>query len=198
MNYIEIDTTGSAGTDLQQQASQWSFRCDESTAGIADLWRWLFTRSGTGSNVLGSAELGDYSARTSADNVRRVLEIMKPSVKDLASLFEVSRQTIYNWMNGDEPKAEQAERLSALATVADIVAAENISDRSRLLKRAGAGGSSLWDVVKEGGDVVEFARQLVHLAQVERGKMRKLNERFAHRRRGDDGGELTPRLDETP
>lgn len=195
MNYIEADTTGSAAADLQQQAFQWAF---QSTAGIADLWRWLLTRSGTGSNVLGSPELGDYSTRTSADDVRRVLEIMKPSVKDLASLFEVSRQTIYNWMNGDEPKAEQAERLSALATVADIVAAENVSDRSRLLKRAGTGGSSLWDVVKEGGDIIEFARQLVHLAHVERGKMQKLNERFAHRRRGDDGGELTPRLDETP
>jgi transcriptional regulator with XRE-family HTH domain len=158
----------------------------------------LFTHSGTGSNVLGYPELDGYSERTSADNLRRVLEIMKPSVKDLASLFEVSRQTIYNWLNGDEPRAEQAARLRALATVADIVAAENIADPSRLLKRAGVGGASLWDIVKEGGDVEEFARQLVQVGHVEHSKMAKLNEKFANRRRGDDAGELTPRLDETP
>lgn len=132
-------------------------------------------------------------------NLRRAIEIMKPSVKELSSLFEVSRQTIYNWLNGDDPKAEQASRLRALAAVADILAVENIADRSKLLKRAGAeGAQSLWSIVKEGGDVVEAAKQLVQVAHMERARMRTLNERFAHRRREDDGGELIPRLDETP
>lgn len=197
MSYLEVDTTGSAA-DPRQRVLQWAPRFDASTGSVADLWRWLLTHSGTGSNVLGSPALGDYSERTSADNLRRVLEIMKPSVKDIAALFEVSRQTIYNWLNGDEPKTEQASRLSALAAVADIVAAENVADRSRLLKRVGAGTPSLWDIVKEGGDVVESAKQLVQITHVERGRMRKLNEKFSQRRRGDDAGELMPRLDETP
>lgn len=199
MKYLGTDATGSAATELRRQrVSQWFPHIDASTGSIADLWRWMLTCGGTGSNVLGYPELNSSSERSSADNLRRVLEIMKPAVKDLASLFEVSRQTIYNWLNGDEPKAEQASRLRALAAVADIVAAENISDRSRLLKRADTGGQSLWDIVKEGGDVVESAKQLVQVAHVERARMRKLNERFAHRPRVDDGGELMPRLDEAP
>lgn len=199
MMYRVVDMTGSAGADPRQRTSQWLPRVDASTGGVVDLWRWLFTHGGTGSNVLASPELHSYSERSSADNLRRAIEIMRPSIKELSSLFEVSRQTIYNWLNGDEPKAEQASRLRALAAVADILAVENIADRSKLLKRAGGeGAQSLWNVVKEGGDVVEAAKQLVQVTQVERTRMRKLNERFAHRQRRDDGGELIPRLDETP
>jgi transcriptional regulator with XRE-family HTH domain len=198
MNYLGMDKTGALSASQWQRAVLWPVLCDVSTGSVADLPRWLLTHSGTGSNVLEAPGSDGHSERTSAANLRRVLEIMKPSIKDLATLFEVSRQTIYNWLNGDEPKGEQAARLSALAAVADIVAAENISDRGQLLKRAGVGGQSLWDVVKRGSDVVEFARQLIQIAHVERINMRKLNERFAYRRRGDDGGELMPGLDETP
>lgn len=196
INYIEADDTGSAASDTRLHAPQWPPHCDVSTGSVADVWRWLFKHTGTGSNILSCPELDRHTERTAADNLRRVLEIMKPSVKDLASWFGVSRQTIYNWLNGDEPKAEQVVRLRAFANVADIIAAENVADPGRLLKRAGIGGASLWDHIKEGGDIIELSKQLLQLTHVEQGKMRKLNAKFANRPRGDDGGELTPRLDD--
>src|SRR4051812_43049267 len=40
------------------------------------------------------------AARTAAQNLSRVREIFAPSVTELAALFGVSRQAIYNWQAG--------------------------------------------------------------------------------------------------
>ncbi len=49
--------------------------------------------------------------REPRENLAHVRSVFRPSIAELASIFGVTRQTLYNWMSGDRPALESAERL---------------------------------------------------------------------------------------
>ncbi len=60
--------------------------------------------------------------RNPAESLAHVRAIFEPSITDLASLFGVSRQTIYNWQAGQAIAQQNEHRLEQLARAADIIA----------------------------------------------------------------------------
>jgi transcriptional regulator with XRE-family HTH domain len=121
--------------------------------------------------------------RSPAGNLARVRAVLKPAVSDLAALFRVSRQAVYDWQNGTQPAIENAARLEDLAKAADILLGEGIAASPHLLKRRIAGGETLFDAVREGRSAEEAARRLVQTVRHELDQRNALDSRLAGRRR---------------
>lgn len=155
------------------------------TGGIADSNFWLKRHSlGYNTGVFqGANDPAAPASRTPNENLTRIREILKPAVSDLATLFGVSRQTIYNWQAGEQPKPEYIAKLDDLAKAADIIASEGLANPSLLLKRKISQGKNLMDIVREGGSASEASQKLVQLARVEEQQRKALDTRLAGRKR---------------
>lgn len=118
--------------------------------------------------------------RTSAENLARIREILKPTITELANLFDVSRQAVYDWQSGKPTAAENATKLDDLAKAADALAATGLERSSQFLRRKIAGGKSLLDVVRDGGSAASAAQVLAQTLAREA----KQRERLASRLEG--------------
>lgn len=137
------------------------------------------------------------TARSAADDLTRIRDVLKPTVSELANVFGVSRQTIYNWQAGEQPSAENASRLEDLASVADMFAAEGVSASSQLLRRKVSAGKSLLDIVRDGGVAHDVARALIQVVRRENEQQKTLAARLVGRRTPNLPDEFgTPMLDE--
>ena len=132
------------------------------------------------SDVASSIE-PEYS---SAQNLARVRKVLKPTMLELANLFGVSRQTVYDWEHGSQPALLTAQRLAKLARVADVFLDEGLSVDARTLRRKGAGGKTLIDAVSSGDDAESVARSLVSALKREALQRERLQLELAGRKRG--------------
>ena len=53
-------------------------------------------------------------------DLAQIRAVFKPSISDIAGIFGVSRQSVYNWIAGEKPSQESVERLDDLARAADL------------------------------------------------------------------------------
>lgn len=136
--------------------------------------------------------------RTAAGDLARVRDILKPAVSDLATLFGVSRQAIYNWQAGEHPTSEHAAKLEDLAKAADVIAAEGLRQPGQLLKRKISNGQNLLDIVRQGASASEAAQKLVQIVRREEQQRKLLANRFAGRKQpiGQYGDYGVPLLNE--
>jgi len=119
--------------------------------------------------------------RTAAENLARIREILKPTITELAHLFGVSRQAVYDWQAGKPTAAENAAKLDDLAKAADALALSGIEGSSKMLRRKIAGGKSLLDVVREGGSAASAAQALAQTLGREAKQREQLALRLAGR-----------------
>lgn len=143
------------------------------------------------------AVLADVQNST-AQSIFRIREIFKLTMTELAELFGVSRQTVYDWQSGKGISAIRADRLESLSKAADIFADSGLSISPRTLRRKLAGGSTFFDVIRDGGPVEESTRSLVAMLQREIEQRKALDARLANRKsRPIDQTDLgIPMLDE--
>jgi transcriptional regulator with XRE-family HTH domain len=120
-------------------------------------------------------------ARTPAENLAYVREVLKPGVSDLANLFGVSRQAVYDWHGGTQPSPGHIARLEDLAKAADMFTAEGLTASSHMLRRAMAGGKNFFELVREGESAENAARALVLMLRREREQRRAIEVRLADR-----------------
>jgi transcriptional regulator with XRE-family HTH domain len=155
------------------------------TGGISDsnFWRERQSRGGIARYFQGVGGESISASRTSTENLARVRAILKPAVSDLATLFGVSRQTIYNWQMGEQPKPVHMERLEELAKAADIIAMEGLINPGQLLKRKISNGENLLDIVRSGGSASQTAQKLVQIVRREEQQRKLLAVRLAGRKR---------------
>ena len=121
--------------------------------------------------------------RTPADDLARIREVLKPAVSDLASTLGVSRQSVYNWINGETIADGNAAKLQDLAEAADLLALEGVTVNAALLKRKFSNGRTLMQVAQSGGSAKEAARQLAHIHKQETAQYKRMESRFANRAR---------------
>jgi transcriptional regulator with XRE-family HTH domain len=119
--------------------------------------------------------------RTPGENLSRIREVLRPAVSDLAATFGVSRQSVYNWLNGEPVAAENAERLHDLAQAADVLAHEGVEINAALLKRKFANGRTLMQVALAGESARDAALMLVQIHKREAVQRERMNARFANR-----------------
>ncbi len=136
--------------------------------------------------------------RTSAEDLARIREFFKPTITELANLFGVSRQAVYDWQAGKPLAHENAAKLEDLAKAADVLAATGVAGSSQLLRRKIAGSKSLLDLVREGGSATSAAQMLAQTLVREANQRERLELRLAGRVKPnvshDDYG--VPMLDE--
>jgi len=118
--------------------------------------------------------------RQAIDNLKQIRAVFKPSISDLAGLVGVSRQAVYNWLGGERPSHESADRLEDLAKAADLVAAYGVAT-PYLLRRKIRDGKNLMDIVRGGGSAQDAARSLVRIAEQEAKQRNLLKSRLAGR-----------------
>ena len=136
--------------------------------------------------------------RSSAENVARIREVFKPSVTELASLFGVSRQAIYNWQAGQPIAEPNEDRMEQLARAADLLDSEGFADKSSVLRRKLPGGKTLFEAVRAGESADAAAAKLIALVNRELEQRQALSARLANRtRKPVDANDIgSPYLDE--
>lgn len=119
--------------------------------------------------------------RKPSENLSRIREVLNPAVSDLATTFGVSRQSVYNWLNGELVANENAAKLQDLAQAADLLAHEGVSINSALLKRKFANGRTLMQVAQAGESARAAALMLIQLHKREAIQRERMSARFANR-----------------
>lgn len=139
----------------------------------------------------------NIGVRLPVENLKSIRAAFKPSMSDLASLLGVSRQAVYNWMAGELPSPESADRLEDLANAADLVASYGLNS-PYLLRRKIRDGKSLLEIVRDGDSAQDAARTLIRIAEKEAEQQDQLKKSFAGRKvpalKSEDFG--VPMLDE--
>jgi transcriptional regulator with XRE-family HTH domain len=136
---------------------------------------------------------------TPIDDLARIRQVLKPTVLELANLFGVSRQAVYDWQSGAQPKSGQtALRLAELARAADVFALSDVTVNPQTLHRKVTGGVTVLDAVMNGDNAVELARKLVKILQRENSQRVRMAAQLAGRKsvRADSSDYGSPRLDE--
>lgn len=119
--------------------------------------------------------------RTPIEDLDRIREVLKPAVSDLATTFDVSRQSVYNWLNGEAVADKNVAKLQDLAQAADVLAYEGVVVNAALLKRKFANGRTLLQVAQAGESAREAANQLVRIYKREAEQRERIAIRFANR-----------------
>ena len=100
-------------------------------------------------------------ARTPSENLTRIRNVLNPAISDLATTFGVSRQSVYNWLNGEPITDENAAKLQDLVQAVDVLAHEGMTVTAALLKRKFANGRTLLQVAQKGESARNAALLLV-------------------------------------
>ncbi|MCF6266367.1 MAG: helix-turn-helix domain-containing protein [Desulfuromusa sp.] len=119
--------------------------------------------------------------RTPVEDVQRIREFLSPAMSNIAKMLGVSRQAIYNWINGELPKVEHIERLHEIAVAADMLNESGIVLNGLLLKRKLTDGKNLYDLIAEGRSAQDSVQRLVLIVQREAIQKEILSSRFARR-----------------
>lgn len=119
--------------------------------------------------------------RTPGENLSRIREVLGPAISALATTFGVSRQSVYNWLNGEPVAEENAAKLQNLAEAADVLARERVAVNAALLNRKFANGRTLMQVAQSGESARDAALMLVQLRKREAVQRERTRARFANR-----------------
>jgi transcriptional regulator with XRE-family HTH domain len=115
----------------------------------------------------------------------------------LPEVFGVSRQTLYNWLNGETPKPAHQEKLRQLAEAARMFSALGFKPTSLALDRTISRGKSLLQLLGEGEDGRKSANKLVSIVQRGNEAKAKLDELLDGRKARLEASHMgTPSLDE--
>lgn len=119
--------------------------------------------------------------RSIPQNIDRIRDIIKPSISELATIFGVSRQAVYNWLSGDYPIEEHVKKIEDMAAAADIFAAEGIALTAPMLRRKISSGKSLLEIAQSGGSALDGAQVLVRVLRRETEQRKVLANRLVGR-----------------
>ena len=115
----------------------------------------------------------------------------------LPEVFGVSRQTLYNWLEGETPKVAHHERLRQLAEAAQVFAGLGIKPTTPMLDRTVAQGKSFLQLMAVGADGQETAKKLICIVQRGNDSRAKLDTLLGGRRAKLSASDIgAPALDE--
>lgn len=118
---------------------------------------------------------------TTADNLAKIRDVFKPAISDLANIFGVSRQAIYNWISGEEPIDVHARKIKDFADAADLVNESGLLISGHVLKRKIVDGKSLFELVESGASAKESMLNLLKILKRETEQRKQVEQRLAKR-----------------
>ena len=120
--------------------------------------------------------------RSAAADLKQIRAAFQVSISDLAALFGVTRQTIYDWLSGgQQPREPHLVRMTVLLDVASAIEAAGFAVSRRALKQVLADGRSLFDRVRADESLADAADQLVMLFRREALQRETLEYHLANR-----------------
>lgn len=93
----------------------------------------------------------------------------------LPAVFGVSRQTLYNWLNGETPKEQHQGKLVQLAAAARVFTESGFKPTAPSLEHTVAQGKSFVELIGQGADGKETAERLVRIEKRGATAREKLN-----------------------
>ena len=132
------------------------------------------------------------------DLMKKVKSSFGRTMTRLPEVFGVSRQTLYNWLDGDTPKPLHQSKLKELAEAAQVFAELGFKPTSQELDRTLTGGKSFLALISEGCDGRETAKKLVRISKRGAESRNKLDELLGGRKARIDGSSIgTPSFNES-
>lgn len=138
-------------------------------------------RASSQNQIVTSSAVEVEPERSPSANLARIREVLAPAVSDLATTFGVTRQSVYNWANGEPIADENAAKLRDLAQAADLLSDAGIEVNASLLKRKFANGKTLFQVAQAGNSARDAALLLIQICKREAEQRERLNARLANR-----------------
>lgn len=121
------------------------------------------------------------------------------TMSHLPAVFGVSRQTLYNWLEGELPREQHQNKIVQLAAAADVFVEIGFKPTSTSLDRTVEHGKSFVELIGEGADGRVTAQRLVRIVTRGAASRVKLDEllsaRTSERLSASDMGR--PALNET-
>ena len=115
----------------------------------------------------------------------------------LPEIFGVSRQSLYNWLDGETPKDVHHAKLEQLAAAARVFTELGFKPTSATLDRTVAQGKSLLQLLSEGADGKEAAKKLVRIVQRGADSRARLDALLGGRKARPDASDMgTPTFNE--
>lgn len=85
------------------------------------------------------------------------------TMSHLPAVFGVSRQTLYNWLNGETPKEQHQSKLVQLAAAARVFIEAGFKPTPLSLDRTVAQGKSFVELIRQGADGKQTAERLLRI-----------------------------------
>lgn len=136
-------------------------------------------------NIVVSERVPVRALRTAAADLKQVRSIFQASISDLAALFGVTRQTIYDWLGGEQqPRPAHLARMGDLLDAASAIESAGYTVSRRALNQTLADGHSLFDKVRTGESLKGATEELIALFHREDTQRQTLARHLANRPRG--------------
>ncbi len=116
-----------------------------------------------------------------ANLMREVISGFGRTLSRLPVVFGVSRQTLYNWRDGERPKEAHQAKLIQLAAAARTFSAAQFTPTSPMLDRTVTQGKSLLTLLAEGADGADTANRLMNIVNRDRAADARLDAILADR-----------------
>jgi len=98
-----------------------------------------------------------------SDLMREVKAGFGRTMSHLPTVFGVSRQTLYNWLNGEIPKEQHQNKLLQLAAAARLFTSTGFKPTALSLDRTVANGKSFIELIGQGADGKGTAEKLIRI-----------------------------------
>lgn len=85
------------------------------------------------------------------------------NITHLPAVFGVSRQTLYNWINGEIPKQQHQEKIEQLAIAAQVFTNAGFKPNPLSLNRIVNHGKSFLELIEQGGNGKATAERLIRI-----------------------------------
>lgn len=120
-------------------------------------------KNGYGTYLIKKAVSSYSNNNRAADLVQEIQEVFGRSMSRLTEVFGVSRQTLYNWRSGEEPKERHYIKLQQLSLAAKTFKGSGFELTVGMLDRKIHEGKTLIALIKEGASG-SFAAEKLMLA----------------------------------
>ncbi len=99
------------------------------------------------------------------------------SMSRLTEVFGVSRQSLYNWKAGEQPKEKHLLKINQLVEAAKVFSENNFALSTQMLERKTSNGKSFIEHLREDGSGIDAAKSLIKsvvLTQKSKDKLAQL------------------------
>lgn len=105
-------------------------------------------------------------SRSASEHLTNIREVFHPAISELAGIFGVSRQSIYQWMREKaSPESDKLQRIRTLSHAADDFRNAGITCAPAMLKMKEFQGQSLMDLVTKDQLLPWHIQSLITVAQ---------------------------------